>query len=192
MTIAEDFPAELSAPRPRPLTHAEAARLHRELRTTPNILGYTVAELRRWQNVLVQEIAGASAGVCLSVDLADGWTEVSVLYVLPEFRGRGIGRRLFTVAVDLARGRGRHVYALSRNPQVVSWMRDASMTVSGGFRQAPGPVRAHMRRHMLHPYRGWEALRKWPHIRRCAPLLQGVLVAEGDVGGTAAQSGTGS
>ncbi len=169
---------DLPPPESRRLTPAEAARLHRELRTTPNILGYTAAELRRWPDALVQEAGGAWAGVCLCVDLAGGWTEVSALYVLPACRGRGVGRRLFAAAVRGARGRGRHVYALSRNPQVVSWMRAEGLAVSQGLRGAPPPVRAHLRRHMAHPYRWAEAMRKLPHIRRCPPLLQGVLLHE--------------
>ncbi len=177
MQTDPDSAPELPAPRPRPLTPDEARTLHRELRTTPNILGYTAAELRRWADVLVQEADGALAGVCLCVDLPGDWMELCVLYVLPSSQRRGIGRRLFTAALDRARDQGRSVYVLSRNPQVVSWMREEGMTVSGGFRNAPPPVRAHMRRHMAHPYRWTEALRKLPQIRRCPPLLQGILIA---------------
>ena len=46
----------------RPLTRAEALRLHEELKTTPNILGYTVRELERLSDVQVAEVEGGVRG----------------------------------------------------------------------------------------------------------------------------------
>jgi GNAT superfamily N-acetyltransferase len=157
------------------LTATEATLLHQELKTTPNILGYTVSELRRWPDALVWESAGTLAAVCLCVELAEGWMEISAIYVLPAFRGHGLGRRLFTFAVQRAVLQNQQVCVLSRNPQVISWMQAEGLTVSDGLRRAPLPVRTHLRRHMAHPYRWAEALRKFPQICRCPPLVYGVL-----------------
>ena len=33
--------------------------------------------------------------------MVQGWTEIAALYVLPEFRGRGIGEALFRAAWDI-------------------------------------------------------------------------------------------
>ena len=84
-TIAPEQAARSSSPCPdgpaaaakiihRPLTPNEAQRLHEELKTTPNIFGYTIAELLGFRHVLVAEVDGAFAGACLSKDLLFGWT----------------------------------------------------------------------------------------------------------------------
>lgn len=158
----------------RPLTRSEALRLHQELKTTPNILGYTVRELERLSDVFVAEAAGEFAGVCFSVDLVAGWTEIAALYVLPDFRGAGLGARLFQAAWERALERRRHVYILSRNPQVVAWMRDRGMTVDGCLWFAPLPVQWYMPRYMASWHRSAEGFRKRREIARCPPLLQGV------------------
>lgn len=158
----------------RPLTHAEALQLHRELKTTPNILGYTVRELERLSDVQVAEADGDFAGVCFSVDLAAGWTEIAALYVLPEFRGLGMGAGLFRAAWERAEGRRRHIYVLSRNPQVVGWMRERGMTVDGRLWRAPFAVHWYMQCYMASLYRVAESIRKGGDIRQCPPLLQGI------------------
>ena len=158
----------------RPLTHAEAALLHRELQTTPNILGYTVRELERLADVQVAEAEGEFAGLCFSVDLAQGWTDIAALYVLPGFRGRGLGEKLFHAAWERAQERRRHVYVLSRNPQVVAWMRSLGMTVDGKLWRAPLAVHWHMQCHMMSWHRNVESVRKAREIARCPSLLQGI------------------
>ncbi len=158
----------------RPLTHVEALRLHQELRTTPNILGYTVHELERLSDVQVAQIGEEFAGVCFSIDLARGWTDIAALYVLPAFRGAGVGADLFHAAWERAQERRRHVYVLSRNPQVVGWMRERGMTVDGKLWRAPLAVHWYMQRHMASWHRGVESIRKAGAIRKCPPLLQGI------------------
>ena len=69
---------------PRVLSQIEAALMHQELKSTPNILGYTVSELMRFQNVIVAEVDGSFAGVCISKDLLFGWTDIAILYILPD------------------------------------------------------------------------------------------------------------
>lgn len=163
----------------RPLTRAEALRLHGELKTTPNILGYTVRELERLTDVQVAEGAGGFAGVCFSVDLAWGWTEIAALYVLPEFRGQGIGAALFRAAWERAQERGRHVYVLSRNPQVIGWMRGLGMAVDGKLWRAPLAVHWYMPRYMASRHRFAESIRKSGDIGKCPPLLHGIKRYEG-------------
>lgn len=158
----------------RRLRHAEAVRLHQELKTTPNILGYTVRELERLCDVQVAEAEGSFAGACWSVDLAQGWTEIAALYVLPEFRGRGIGAALFCAAWERTQERARHVYILSRNPQVVGWMRRLGMTVDGKLGRAPFAVHWYMAWYLASLHRGLESLRKHRQIAQGPPLLQGI------------------
>ena len=162
----------------RPLTHAEAVRLHQALKETPNILGYTVRELMRFSDVSVAELENDNeekfAGACFSVDLRQGWTEIAALCVLPEWRGRGIGKALFAAAWERAQARRRHVYVLSRNPQVIQWMQALGMQVDGHHWKAPSAVQWYMVRHMASWYRSREGFRKRGAISRCPPLLQGM------------------
>ena len=158
----------------RPLTHSEALTLHQELKTTPNILGYTVRELERLSDVHVAQFDEEFAGVCFSIDLIRGWTEIAALYVLPDFRGKGIGERLFRAAWERAQGRQRHIYVLSRNPQVVEWMRELGMTVDRNVWRAPLAVQWYMQHYMASWYRVTESVRKHGEIRQCPPLLQGI------------------
>jgi len=144
----------------RPFTRDEAARLHAEIKTTPNILGYTVPELLRFRDVFVAETDGAFAGACINHDLAFGWTEISVLYVLPAYRGRGIGTRLFTAAWEDARKRGRHVFTLSRSPEVIHLMERLGMEMTRSMWRAPLAFHLHMNRHMMSWYRTREMYRK--------------------------------
>ena len=158
----------------RSLTRAEALWLHHELKTTPNILGYTVRELEKLSDVQVAIVGENFAGACWSVDLIQGWTEVAALYVLPEFRGSGIGRMLFYTAWKHAQQRKRHVYVLSRNSQVVGWMRELGMTVDGKLWRAPLAVHWYMQRYMASWHRSVESMRKWKAIAKCPPLVQGI------------------
>lgn len=159
----------------RPLTQAEAVRLHQELKLTPNILGYTVYELKRLSDVYVAEVKGKFAGACFSVDLIQNWTEIAALCVLAEFRGQEIGKSLFEAAWTRAQERRRHIYLLSRNPQVIGWMRAKGMRVDSDLWRAPAAVHWYMGWYMASWYRSVESVRKRNAIRQCPPLLQGIL-----------------
>jgi GNAT superfamily N-acetyltransferase len=144
----------------RSLSPDEARRLHEELKTTPNIFGYTVPELLRFGDVFVADVEGAFAGACISKDLRFNWTDIAVLYVLPAFRGRGIGARLYAAAWERARERGRHIYTLSRSPEVIHLMERSGMEITRSLWRAPLAVHLHMNRHMMSWYRIGEMLRK--------------------------------
>lgn len=158
----------------RPLTEAEALCLHEELKTTPNILGYTPGELIRFRDVFVAEVEGEFAGICISKDLWFGWTDIAVLYVLPAFRGRGLGRELYTAAWGRAAQRGRHIYTLSRSPEVIHLMQQFGMTTTRSMWRAPFAVHLHMNRHMMSLYRWKEAARKSGMMKSSLPLLNGM------------------
>jgi len=164
----------------RPLTHPEAVRLHRELKATPNILGYTVRELTKLSDVFVAEAEGEFAGACFSIDLAQGWTEIAALCVLSDFQGAGLGRRLFLTAWERTQERQRHVYVLSRNSRVVTWMRELGMTVDEKLWRAPWAVHWYMPRYMASRYRFTESVRKRREISACPPLMQGIKKFAGD------------
>ena len=158
----------------RRLTESEAAVLHAELKTTPNILGYTVREILAFQDVLVAEVDGKFAAVCVSKDLLFGWTDIAVLYVLPAFRGSGLGTELYTAAWRRADGRARHILTLSRSPQVIHLMKRFGMKVSGSMFKAPLALHLHMNCHMTSLYRIGEAIRKSGLIKDGVPMVCGV------------------
>jgi GNAT superfamily N-acetyltransferase len=145
----------------RRLSRGEATALHEDLKSTPNILGYTASELLRFQDVLVASAAdGAFAGACINKDLAFGWTDIAVVYVLPAFRGRGAGTLLYTAAWESARSRGRHIVTLSRSPAVIHLMERLGMRITHSPWKAPLAFHLEMNRHMMSLYRVRESFRK--------------------------------
>jgi GNAT superfamily N-acetyltransferase len=158
----------------RKLTYEEAATLHEELKTTPNILGYTINELTRFQDVFVAAVEGQFAGVCISKDLRFGWTDIAVLYVLPAFRGLGLGTELYTAAYQRAEQRGRHIFTLSSNPQVIRLMERFGMEQTKSMLKAPLAVHLHMNRHMMSLYRIKEAIRKSKAMKRESAFIAGM------------------
>ncbi len=158
----------------RPLTLEEARVLHEELKTTPNILGYTVPELLRFREVIVvHDAEGAFAGACLSKDLAFGWTDIAVLYVLPAFRGRKIGTLLYAAAFEKARRRGRHVFTLSRSPEVIGLMERFGLELTRSVWRAPFAFHLYMNQHMTSVYRIKESIRKAASLKNSHPLVAG-------------------
>lgn len=158
----------------RPLTFDEARTLKEELKTTPNILGYTLRELVGFQEAFVAEVDGAFAGVCLSKDLRFGWTDIAVLYVLPAFRGQSLGTKLYAAAFQRANERGRHIVTLSRNPAVVRLMERSGMEIGDSMRTAPLALHLHMNCHMMSLYRLREAFCKFSAMKNAPPLRCGL------------------
>ncbi len=164
----------------RPLTRAEAELLHEELKSTPNILGYTVAELLRFTDLFVAEIEGAFAGACISKRLLFGWTDIAVLYILPRFRGRRLGKRLYTAAWQQAQRNRRHIFTMSRSPEVIHLMEQFGMAISRSMLKAPLAVHLHMNRHMMSLYRNQEAIRKANQMPTKNRLVMGTKRYVGD------------
>ncbi|MEX1651720.1 MULTISPECIES: GNAT family N-acetyltransferase [Streptomyces] len=80
----------------RPLTRAEAAAIMRAIRDSPDITGYSAAEWtgRRDTFVLYNPRSGELAGALLVHHLVGRWSEIAVVFLFEEYRGRGLGRRL--------------------------------------------------------------------------------------------------
>jgi GNAT superfamily N-acetyltransferase len=159
----------------RRLTGAEARLMHEELKSTPNILGYVPSELEAFEDVWVSEVDSSLAGVCVSKDLLFGWTDIAVLYVLPAFRGQGLGAALYLAALRRAQERGRHVLTLSRSPEVIRLMERQGMEVTGALLRAPLALHLAMIPHMMNLYRIREAKRKSPQMKGSPPMVVGLL-----------------
>jgi GNAT superfamily N-acetyltransferase len=160
----------------RMLTTDEARTIHLALRTTPNILGYTIGELKSQRQMFVATVEGEFAGICFNTDLLFGWTEIAVLYVLDHHQGKGIGKTLFDTAFAQCQERQRHIFILSRNPVVVHWMEQKGMIVEKA-NPAHAPLAFHLYSfwYMAHPYRNIESFRKLPQLLKTPPLMQGIL-----------------
>lgn len=159
---------------PRRLERDEAVALHREIRETPNILGFTVGEWMRFRDLQVADIDGEFAGAALSLDMPFGWTDIAAICVLRAHRGAGTGKQLFYAAWKQAEIRKRHIYMMSRNPTVVEWMREKEMTIDARLWSAPVGVQIYMPIYMANWYRHVEIFRKSRMISKCPELVQGV------------------
>ena len=107
----------------RQISEAEAKLLIQRIKKTPYIMGYTLKEWLTAKNIMVAEDEnGNLAGVCLNYDLDWKWHKIAALFVLEEFRGKGIGKSLFYASVEKALKRKKNIYASSANPIVIKMM----------------------------------------------------------------------
>ncbi len=111
----------------RQISEAEAKLLIQRIKKTPYIMGYTLKEWLTAKNIMVAEDEnGNLTGVCLNYNLHQKWHKIAALFVLEEFRGRGIAKSLFYASVEKALERQNHIYANSANPIVIKMMNDLS------------------------------------------------------------------
>jgi GNAT superfamily N-acetyltransferase len=111
----------------RQLTDNEARLVVKEIKSTPYIVGYSLSEWIKSENILVAEDEiGNLLGVCLIYDFHKDWCKIAALFVLNDFRGRGIGKALFYRSVKDALERGKNVYMISANPIVIQMMKKSN------------------------------------------------------------------
>jgi GNAT superfamily N-acetyltransferase len=94
------------------------------IKRTPNITGYTKKEWEKFGRVFVAEVNMEFAGVAVNVSISDEWEELAVLLVLEKFRGQGIGKALFNVALEDIKTKHKNAYTTSRNPIVLKLMKE--------------------------------------------------------------------
>jgi GNAT superfamily N-acetyltransferase len=83
-------------------------------------------------------VALADGGVVGSValrDLGDGAIELKRMYLRPEHRGHGLGKRLLAVALDWARANGAQTIRLDTSERMVAAQR---LYEAHGFKRVPG------------------------------------------------------
>lgn len=108
----------------RPLTIQEIDLVTREIKQTPNITGYTQKEWQNFGKVFVAEVNSEIAGVAVNVSISKEWEEFAVLLVLEKYRGQGLGKALFNVALEDIKNRHKNAYTTSRNPIVLKLMKE--------------------------------------------------------------------
>ena len=111
----------------RKVNQLEAKKMIDKIKTTPNIVGYTIKEWLNCEHIIVAEDEGGQLlGACLNYDFAESWTKIAALYVFEEFRGRGIGKALFYESFNDAMKRHKNVYTISRNPTIIKMMKEVN------------------------------------------------------------------
>ena len=114
----------------RNLQPNEAQTVVDEVKTTPNITGYSLKEWLSYKKILVAEDEeGKMLGVCLYYDFHKNWSFISVLIVLKPFRGMGIGKSLFEKCCDNILRDGKNIYTASKNPIVINMMKKMNFTL---------------------------------------------------------------
>ncbi|MBX2862176.1 MAG: GNAT family N-acetyltransferase [Leptolyngbyaceae cyanobacterium MAG.088] len=118
----------------RRITSAEASLLVSEIKKTPNIIGYSFQEWIRANNIIVaEEEEGSLIGACLNYDFHKEWRKIAALYVLRDFRGVGVGRKLFYESFDDAQNNRRNIYTISANPSVIKMMDELKLRGFNSF-----------------------------------------------------------
>ncbi|MGD2086574.1 MAG: GNAT family N-acetyltransferase [Candidatus Aminicenantes bacterium] len=166
----------------RPLKKEESRLLVEKIKYTPNISGYTAREWRRCKHVFVAENSrGGLLGACMNDDFARKWTEIAVLFVLEEYRGKGIGNAFLRLSLkDLSR-RHRNILMISRNPLVTQMMKKAGFEIFPRMANLPGLDKKtqfiltwyYQTRWLMNGYRIYEILRKKIKFKPNAPVAYG-------------------
>lgn len=128
----------------RKLTADEAELLVKEIQGTPYIVGYTFKEWIHAENIRVAEDEqGHLMGVSLNIEFGKNWTKIAVLYVREQFRGQGVGKRLFYAACEEAIAKGRNLYTISANPIVINMIHDLEFSTFSSLFAFPETAQTH-------------------------------------------------
>ena len=143
----------------RALTSEEIDLCIQALKETPNITGYTKQEWQNFGKVFVAKVNSELVAVAVNVEISKHWEELAVLIVLEKFRGRGLGKTLFNLALQDILGRKKNAYTTSRNPIVLNLMKQSGFKFTSLF-QLPLPITFFNLRFIYSLYRLQEFLRK--------------------------------
>lgn len=143
----------------RRLSTAEVEYFINEIKTTPNITGYTKKEWNNFNNIWVAEVNHEIVGIVVNTNLLKSWVETSIVYVISSKRNQGIGKALFLSAFNSALRENKNIYYVSRNPIVIRWMKEKNMIFSK-ILGLPLPILIHIIIKSLSIYRIKEYCRK--------------------------------
>jgi predicted GNAT family acetyltransferase len=113
----------------RKVNELEARILIHHIKSTPNIIGYTLNEWLNAEHIFIAEDEqGQLLGACFNYDINENWNKIAALYVLEEFRGRGLGKDLFYESFNDAINRHKNVYTISCNPIILNILNELEFT----------------------------------------------------------------
>jgi len=122
----------------RKVTKLEAELLVNQIKLTPYIMGYSRREwLKSQYTIIAEDIDGNIVGACLTYDFDQDWNKIAALFVLEEFRGRGLGKLLFYAAYKDAIKRKKNLYTMSANNLVIKMMQDLDFVMFNGLLELP-------------------------------------------------------
>lgn len=116
----------------RKLSSTEAIEFSRQIRHTPNIIGYRPHELLGLENVLIAENKGRAAGMLAYIE-ASKFIDFKLLIVLQKFRGQGLGSQLFATFMKRFSQTEKPIYTVTRNDVVVRMLERAGFREVGPF-----------------------------------------------------------
>ena len=150
----------------RSLSEKEIELLIKEVKTTPNIIGYTKREWSKFKNIWVAETENELVGVLVAINLPYNWIDIAVLYVLKPYRNKGIGRELIDTTTTLIETKGNNLYMVSSNPMVIKNMEEINMTLVNSPFKLPLAIQLFNIRYALNLFRIYEAIRKAVKMKR--------------------------
>lgn len=162
----------------RKLTKKEAQILTDEVKNTPNIVAVPMERWNKFDKVFVSENDGEMSGVCAIEFFGKDWAEIADFVVLPEFRGRGIGRKLYDLAFKYLKDENKNIYIVSRNPVVIRMMRKSGFRLLDNFGRLPSTVKNHTVKKVLHLYIFKEFIRKLFAFPNKTKYIYGILRKE--------------
>lgn len=168
----------------RKLTEAEARLVVKEIKSTPYIVGYSFQEWMTAENILVAEDEASNLlGVCLNYDFDKDWYKIAALFVLEEYRGRGIGKALFYKSVRDGLERQKNVYTITANLMVIKMMKDLDFCLFKSLFALPDNYKNHQLYFYLHHlrwimnlYRIREIIRKKIIYQSSESFVSGILI----------------
>lgn len=172
----------------RVLTETEAELIVNKIKSSPNITGYSFSEWLEFtrENLLIAENEkGEMIGVCCYYDFSPKWSYLAVLYVFEEYRGEGIGKKLFYQACANILESKKSIYISTRTPAVIKMMNDLGFTTFDTLLTLPEPFKEYEldflirgARWVLNSYRLKEIIRKALIFQNQPGFLYGIKSCE--------------
>jgi N-acetylglutamate synthase-like GNAT family acetyltransferase len=101
----------------------EAEQIIKLIKNTQNITGYTVNEIKSFDEVYIAYIDSIFAGAVINIHNTASIAEISVLVVCEKYKGIGIGKELFLTSLKSLESQNKTIWCVSRNPVVINFFR---------------------------------------------------------------------
>jgi GNAT superfamily N-acetyltransferase len=148
LTIAQQSP-----------TKTEIFEIMKLIKQTQNITGYTFEQYKQFTLSHLAYVNGDFAGACFCIDITKNISEIAVLIVREEYRGLGIGKKLFLKSVTDLKEKDKTIWCVSRNPIVLLFFSASDLQFTS-FWKLPPPVLWHNLNFVCSIYRIKEFFRK--------------------------------